>query len=252
MRSAGVISVMVLSAILAVPSLAMACTCHWGGPFAKVALGQDLVVYGEVLDYYKHSMEVKVLEVFKGKEGRGTIRIWGDNGALCRPYVRSFPIGPRWVFAISSFPKDMGEDQPLSFWDRFFSRSPKRDYAISICGDFWLAVQGERAVGRITAPQHSQILEWVPLGEIISWVRLNGQGVRLSPMPATATDRKPEPASTLIPWGAATTARHATGDRSLRILHRDSTGNPQRNRPYSQKKMHCPQVVLLPFLVEER
>ncbi len=53
-------------------------------------------------------------------------------------------------------------------------------------------------------------------------------------------------------WDAAATARHATGDQPLRTLHRDSTGNPQRNRPYSQKKMHCPQVVLLPFLVEER
>lgn len=63
MRSAGVISVMSLVALLAVQHLAMACTCLWGGPFAKIALGQELVVYGEVLDYYRHSMEVKVLEV---------------------------------------------------------------------------------------------------------------------------------------------------------------------------------------------
>lgn len=189
MRSAGAMSIVVLLTILAVPSPAMACTCHWGGPFAKVALGQELVVYGEVLDYYRHSMEVKVLEVLKGKEDRGTIRIWGDNGALCRPYVTSFPIGTRWIFAVSSFPKDMGEDQPPSFWDRFLSRSSKRDYAISVCGDFWVAVRGERAVGRITTPQHSQILEWVPLGELISWVRLNGQGITLSPTPFPAIER---------------------------------------------------------------
>jgi hypothetical protein len=180
---------MVLSVILAIPSLAMACTCHWGGPFAKVALSQELVVYGEVLDYYKHSMEVKVLEVLKGKEVRGTIRIWGDTGALCRPYVDSFPIGTRWLFAVSSLPKDMLEDQSVSLWGWFFFRSPKNDYVISICGDFWVAVRGEWAVGRITAPQHSQTLEWVLLGDIISWVRLNGQGVALSPRPAPATDR---------------------------------------------------------------
>jgi len=63
MRSAGVILVMALVALLTAQNLAMACTCSWRGPFAKVALGQELVVYGEVLDYYKHSMEVKVLEV---------------------------------------------------------------------------------------------------------------------------------------------------------------------------------------------
>ena len=69
MRSAGAISVMSLVALLAVQHLAMACTCLWGGPFAKIALGQELVVSGEVLGYYRHSMEVKVLEVLKGKGG---------------------------------------------------------------------------------------------------------------------------------------------------------------------------------------
>jgi hypothetical protein len=180
---------MALVALLTAQNLAMACTCSWRGPFAKVALGQELVVYGEVLDYYKHSMEVKVLEVLRGKEDRGTIRIWGDNGALCRPYVESFPIGTRWLFAVSSLPKDMVDDQSPSLWSRLFSSPSKRDYVISICGDFWLAIRGERAVGRITSPEHSQILEWVPLREIILWVRSNGQGVTLSPTPATATHR---------------------------------------------------------------
>ena len=71
MRMAGVILVMALVALLTAQNLATACTCLWGGPFAKVALGQELVVYGEVLDHYRQSMEVKVLEVLKGKEERG-------------------------------------------------------------------------------------------------------------------------------------------------------------------------------------
>ena len=189
MRSAGVIFVMALVALLTAQNLAMACTCLWGGPFTKIALGQELVVYGEVLDYYTHSMEVKVLEVLKGKEERSAIRIWGDNGALCRPYVHSFPIGTRWIFAVSRLPETMMNDRSPSFWGTFFSNPSKRDYVISICGDFWVAILGERAVGRITTPQHSRILEWVPLREIISWVRLNGQGVPLSPTPAPASDR---------------------------------------------------------------
>jgi len=197
MRSAGAISVMSLVALLAVQHLAMACTCLWGGPFAKISLGQELVVYGEMLGYYRHSMEVKVLEVLKGKEEEGsTIRIWGDNGALCRPYVNGFPIGTRWIFAVSTLPETMMNDQSpsslgrlFSNWGRLFSNPSRPDYVLSVCGDFSVAVRGERAVGRITTPQHSQILEWVPLREIISWVRLNGQGVPLSPTPAPVTDR---------------------------------------------------------------
>ena len=189
MRSAGATSVMSLVALLAVQHLAMACTCLWGGPFAKIALGQELVVYGEVLGYYRHSMEVKVLEVLQGKEERSTIRIWGDNGALCRPYVHGFPIGTRWLFAVSALPEAMMNDQSPSFLGRFFTNPSRRDYVISFCGDFWVAVRGERAVGRITTPQHSRILEWVPLREIISWVRLNGQGVTLAPTPAPVSER---------------------------------------------------------------
>ncbi len=74
MRLAGTMSVVVLLAVLAVPHLAMACTCLWGGPFAKVALGQELVLYGEVLDYYRHGMEVKVIEILKGREKKREAR----------------------------------------------------------------------------------------------------------------------------------------------------------------------------------
>jgi len=80
-------------------------------------------------------------------------------------------------------------DQSPWFLGRFITNPSKRDYVISICGDLWVAVRGERAVGRITTPQHSRILEWVPLREIISWVRLNGQGVTLAPTPAPVSDR---------------------------------------------------------------
>ena len=59
-RSAGTSSVMSLVALLAVQDLAVACPCLWDGPFAKVAVGQELVLQTEVQDHYKHSMDVKV------------------------------------------------------------------------------------------------------------------------------------------------------------------------------------------------
>lgn len=48
-------------------------------------------------------------------------------------------------------------------------------------------------------------------------------------------------------WDAIFTEREPAGDLSVQFLHTGSTGNPQRNLIYAQKKMHCPQVVLLRF-----
>ena len=52
--------------------------------------------------------------------------MWGDNGALCRPYVTSFPVGSEWVFAL---------DGPGS------KPGMTSDHTISACGSYWLAVR---------------------------------------------------------------------------------------------------------------
>ena len=182
MRVGRTVSVVVLLANLSLPGLAFACSCTWGGPFSRVALGKELSVLGEVLDHYKNSMDVKVIEVIKGKEERRTIRIWGDNGALCRPYVSGFPIGTRWLLAVFPLPEKTGE-QPAAYREGFSSRPGNREYAISVCGDFWLEVRGERAVGRITVDHNSNVLEWVPLSEMLAWLRLSGKAFTLSPTP---------------------------------------------------------------------
>jgi hypothetical protein len=149
-----------LLAILVValpPGVALACTCAWVGPFTKMALGADLVVLAEVRGYQRHGMDVTVLEVLRGREPRRTIRVWGDTGALCRPYVTSFPVGTRWILAVSR------------------SRTPgEGDYAIAFCGEHWLQVRGEQAVGRITRPQYGEVLESVALADVLTWVRSGG------------------------------------------------------------------------------
>ena len=38
-------------------------------------------------------MTVEIIKKYKGKETRKTIKIWGDNGAECRPYISNFKIG---------------------------------------------------------------------------------------------------------------------------------------------------------------
>jgi hypothetical protein len=144
-------------AVLAAPGVALACRCLWAGPFTGVALGTDLVILAEVRSYDRHSMEVTVIEILKGEEERRALRIWGDDGALCRPYVTLFPRGTRWIFALER------ERKPGS-----------RDYAISGCGAFWLEVRGNQAMGSVTAAARDVSGESVALPQMLAWIRSGG------------------------------------------------------------------------------
>ena len=155
MRKLGLLVTLV--AVLAAPGAALACRCLWAGPFTKVALGTDLVVLAEVRSYDRNSMEVVVIEVLKGEEERRALRIWGDNGALCRPYVTLFPRGTRWIFALER------ERKPGS-----------RDYMISGCGAFWLEVRGNQATGSVTAAARDGSSESVALPQMLAWIRSGG------------------------------------------------------------------------------
>jgi hypothetical protein len=144
-----------LVAALAAPSLVLACRCIWAGPFTTVALATELVVLADVKSYERHGMDVAVIEVLKGQEDRRTIRVWGDDGALCRPYVATFSRGTRWILALQ---REAGSS----------------DYTISGCGAFWLAVKGDQAVGRVTATKRATPDESVPLASMLAWIRSGG------------------------------------------------------------------------------
>jgi hypothetical protein len=83
------------------------------------------------------AMDVEVLEVLKGSAKGKRIRIWGDNGAQCRPYVSAFPVQTEWFFAIT----ELREDGPGN-----------GDYVISVCGEFWARVEGDNVTGRLSSP----------------------------------------------------------------------------------------------------
>ncbi len=127
------------------PGAARACSCMWAaGGFLGVAPNAEIIVRARVVDYHGRNrkvdlaMDVEVAEVLKGCAAAGKIRIWGDNGALCRPYVSAFPRGTEWIFAI----------RPLRG-----SREPEADRAgefyIPGCGAYWLRVDDVRARGHI-------------------------------------------------------------------------------------------------------
>ncbi|GGX01969.1 hypothetical protein GCM10008086_33020 [Salegentibacter mishustinae] len=45
------------------------------------------------------SMTVEIIKKYKGKDSRKMIKIWGDDGALCRPYTANFEIGEYYLIA---------------------------------------------------------------------------------------------------------------------------------------------------------
>lgn len=149
-----------LLAVLLLPVAALACTCNWAGPFTKVALRTDLVVLAEVRSHERHRMDVALVDVLKGAERRRVVTVLGGDEASCRPRVSGFPPGTRWILALA--------------------RMNARDYALSECGEFWLEVRGDRAVGRITMPAYGLRLESAPLADVLAWVRSGGT-TRLTP-----------------------------------------------------------------------
>lgn len=122
----------------------LACSCGYLGPFMETAKYTSLVALVKVTKYLTFkdiydkkipmSMEVEILEVYKGVEKRTKITVWGDNGILCRPYLSRFKEGRYYVIAF-----DTGR------YGGSHSDEKDTDYAISICGEYWLNVNFEKS-----------------------------------------------------------------------------------------------------------
>ncbi|MSV36346.1 MAG: hypothetical protein EXQ47_12230 [Bryobacterales bacterium] len=128
---------------LLMPIRCAACSCAWTGPLLKVAPASELVIRARVLGYHGRSrgvdlaMDVEVQEVLKGNTRASRLRIWGDNGAQCRPYVSGFPVRTEWIFAIGKLTGEKGREG---------------DYFIGGCGEYWARVENDHVVGRLSSP----------------------------------------------------------------------------------------------------
>ena len=52
------------------------------------------------------SMTVEIIRKYKGSETKKRIKIWGDNGILCRPYISNFDVGKYYLIAPSRIEND--------------------------------------------------------------------------------------------------------------------------------------------------
>ena len=122
---------------------AEACRCDLNGAsFEPLAKNGTLVVQGIVDSQAspKGSVQVKVARVLRGSLDRPAepIRVWGDDGKMCRPYASQFPPGSEWMLVLDN--RSFGGFPP---------QPGPRDYSISICGAYWAKVDGDRVTGRI-------------------------------------------------------------------------------------------------------
>lgn len=127
---------------------AFACSCDYQGSFIKISQYTPLVALVKVSKYLSFkdihssstptktpmSMEVEIIEIYKGKESRKTVTVWGDNGILCRPYLSEFKEGQYYVIAFYKAGSGRGGTDEKD-----------TDYSISICGAYWLKVDFDRS-----------------------------------------------------------------------------------------------------------
>jgi hypothetical protein len=155
-----------LSCILALSgSVGHACSCAWRGPFLAVAPLGKAVIRAQVVRYHGSqrglplAMDLNVVEVLRGEGAPGALRVWGDNGLLCRPAVTRFPISSEWLFVLDGPGAKTG-----------ISPGP----SISICGEYWLQVRDGQAVGIVRGSRQDGPAEALSLEDLRS--RLAGSG----------------------------------------------------------------------------
>lgn len=136
-------TIIILLISLLINASAIACDCDQNNPFISSARSAKLVALVKVKKFLSYaeiyakqepmSMEVEIVEVFKGNETRKKITVWGDNGMLCRPYLSRFNKGEYYVIAFNEGEEGYGHSQ-----------EKRSDYSISSCGTYWLSANKKK------------------------------------------------------------------------------------------------------------
>lgn len=75
------------------------------------------------------SATFEIVEILKGQETRKAIKVFGDDGADCRPYIDTFEMNKYYV---------VGLIKCVDAERKFGIRETKNDYQIIVCGEYWL------------------------------------------------------------------------------------------------------------------
>jgi hypothetical protein len=121
----------------------LTCTCDFEGNFLKMSKHVDLIAVVEMTDYSDfvsvdeemptvkkpETITFNVLKIIKGSETRKEIRVYGDDGKLCRPGIQDFKKGKYYVIGLhkcQNYKRTSGTLETADY------------YSVSICGAYWI------------------------------------------------------------------------------------------------------------------
>ncbi len=120
-----------------------ACTCNYAGNFSKIAKNADLVALVKVIAHKDYTMFpeydstkrpmsvlVEIVKKYSGKEERQEVKLFGDNGYLCRASTHSLREGEYYVVAVHK--------SQNKTWEYGVTETDN-DYYISACGEYLLS-----------------------------------------------------------------------------------------------------------------
>jgi len=131
---------------------AQECTCIWQGSFSDIAADADLIVSARVSSTKGNSIDLSSERTLSGELPAAELRVWLKARDYCRPPTDTFPLGSRWVFALSKITEvPEGGFDPLT---PNISYGRVGDYRLSSCGGYWLKLEEDRVTGNlINAPR---------------------------------------------------------------------------------------------------
>lgn len=114
LRNSLIISILILSTF---DLTACSCSRSWNDSFSKTVEASEFVALIKVISFdsylerefsddekkIPYSMNVEIIKKYKGEENRERIKIYGDNGMLCRPYLTDFEINGYYLIAPNPF-----------------------------------------------------------------------------------------------------------------------------------------------------
>ncbi|WP_221089033.1 hypothetical protein [Deinococcus aquaedulcis] len=110
--------------------------------------------FSSVLD-----MQVRVLGTYVGQPGATRLTVRGDDGMSPFPYVTQYPVGTRWVLALTR--KDWRTGTPM----------PAGRYSPVACTGLGLLVSGPVAYGVLTRYGQTGPADVLPLKQLPAWIK---------------------------------------------------------------------------------
>ena len=140
------ISLLLTIICLTIGQFSFACDCNSLEEFKTVAPTTEFVALVKVKKYltYKNiygeqvpiSMEVEVVDIYKGEEKRRKLTIWGGDVNICRPLLTKFEEGKNYVIAFSKV--NLNSEGPTHKGEK------SSDYIIEKCGERWMSVDDSK------------------------------------------------------------------------------------------------------------